>query len=68
VIHIANKRQPIKSLLHGHTLEEVKSAKYLGVIIHNMLKWNEHISNIKAKATKTLGFIKKNLKDCKAPI
>ena len=65
VIHISNKRQPIKSkyLLHGHTLEEVSSAKYLGVTIHNKLKWNEHISNIKTKATKTLGFIKRNLKD-----
>jgi hypothetical protein len=43
--------------LHGHTLEEVSSAKYLGITIHNKLKWNVHISNIKTKATKTLGFI-----------
>jgi hypothetical protein len=42
--------------------------KYLGVTFHSKLKWNEHISKIKTKATKTLGFIKRNLKDCKPPI
>jgi hypothetical protein len=68
VIHISKKRQPIKYLLYDHTLEEVCSAKYLGVTFRNKLKWNEHISNIKTKATKALEFIKRNLKDCKPPI
>ena len=36
--------------------------------IHNKLKWNEHISNIRTKASKTLGFIKRNLHGCKPPV
>ena len=70
VIHISNKRQPRKTgyTLHGHTLEEVDSAKYLGVTIHHKLRWNEHISNISTKANRTLGFIKRNLHGCKPQI
>ena len=43
--------------LHGHTLEHVPSAKYLGVD----LKWESHITNISQKANKTIGFLKRNL-------
>ena len=70
VIHVTNKRRPLRSnyTLHGHILEEVSSAKYLGVTIHNKLKWNEHMSNIRTKANKTLGFIKRNLHGCKPPV
>ena len=70
VIHISNKRQPRKTgyILHGHTLEEVNSVKYLSVTIHHKLRWNEHISNISTKANRTLGFIKGNLHGCKPQI
>ena len=65
VIHVSNKRQPRKTgyTLHGHTLEEVDSAKYLGVTIHH-----KHIFNIRTKANRTLGFIKPNLNGCKPQI
>ena len=67
---VSNKRQPRKTgyTLHEHTLEEVDSAKYLGVTIHHKLRWNEHISNIRTKANRTLGFIKRNLNGCKPQI
>jgi hypothetical protein len=66
VIHIPNNMS--NYFLHGNALAEVSRTKYLGVTIHNNLKLNKHISNIKTKATKTLGFTKRNLKDCKPPI
>jgi hypothetical protein len=48
--------------VHGHTLELVTSAKYLGLTITNKLQWDQHINNIIAKANKTLGFLRRNLK------
>ncbi|XP_071177948.1 uncharacterized protein [Mytilus edulis] len=50
--------------LHGHTIEPVDSAKYLGVPISNNLSWNKHIQNVTAKGNRTLGFVKRDLKKC----
>ena len=37
-------------------LEQVQSAKYLGIAITDNLDWGQHISEIACKATKTMGF------------
>ncbi len=47
-------------VLHGHTLEVVDTAKYLGVTITSDLNWNQHIANIKNKATSTLSYLQRN--------
>ena len=47
--------------LLGHTLETEKT-DYLGVSISKDLRWNKHIDTIIAKATSTLGVLKRNLK------
>jgi hypothetical protein len=47
--------------LHGHTLNHVTKAKYLGVTICSDLKWESYINNITKKASNTLGFLKRNL-------
>ena len=44
--------------------EPVDSAKYLGVSISNNLSWNKHIQSVTAKGNRTLGFVKRNLKEC----
>ena len=54
--------------LHGHTLEVVDSSKYLGVTITNDLSWDRHVDHVAAKGNKTLGFIRRNLKDCTKPV
>ncbi len=48
-------------ILHGHTLEVVNAAKYLGVTITSDLNWNQHIANIKNKATSTFSFLQRNV-------
>lgn len=47
--------------IHGHTLEEVETAKYLGITLHRTLSWNTHIQNITNKANKTRAFLQRNL-------
>ena len=43
------------------TLENVQSAKYLGITITDNMDWGQHVSEISSKATKTLGFLRRNL-------
>ena len=49
------------SSLHNQTLENVQSAKYLGITIYDIMDWGQHISEISSNATKTLGFLRRNL-------
>jgi hypothetical protein len=64
VLTISRKPNPIKYnySLHGHTLESVESATYLGCLISSDLRWTKHINSICGKANKTLGFLRRNLK------
>jgi len=66
ILNITNKRTPIKYQysIHGHNLETVDSAKYLGVHIHRQLNWNTHIDKIVSKANQTRSFIQRNLRKC----
>lgn len=59
-----NRTNIIKSNyhLHGHTLQVVDKAKYLGITICHDLRWNEHISNITNKANRSLAFLRRNLR------
>ena len=44
--------------LHQQRLEQIQSAKYLGLTITDDLDWGQHISEI---STKTMGFLRRNL-------
>ena len=48
--------------MHGHILEQVQSAKYLGITISSDLKWNKYIQQSAAKANQYLSFVRRNLK------
>ena len=48
--------------LHGHKLEKVTNAKYLGVTLQSNMKFNVHIDNICTKANKMLGMLRRNLR------
>ena len=66
VIHVTNRRKFIKQTytIHNHTLEEVDSAKYLGVNIHKTLSWNNHINSITNKANSIRAFLQRNIHQC----
>jgi hypothetical protein len=63
VLTISRNKTPVKFkyCLHGHVLESVDKAKYLGVTINEDLKWENHINNFCGKANKILGFLRRNL-------
>ena len=48
--------------LHGHTLEVVNDAKYLGITVSSDLRWNHHVANITRKANSTLAVLKRNIR------
>ena len=62
MMQLANKQASYT--LEGTVLENVETIKYLGVTITNDLKWNTHISNICAKANRTLGLLRRTLFSC----
>jgi hypothetical protein len=70
VIRITNKRKPIISSynIHGHTLEVVNSAKYLGVHIDSKLTFNAHVDATVKKANSTKAFLSRNFSQCNRKI
>ena len=66
LLRITNKRQPTQTeyKIHGHTLDNVEEAKYLGITIQRCLNWNTHISNITKKANSTKAFLQRNMSQC----
>ena len=46
----------------------MEASKYLDVTININLSWDGHIDNIVGKGNKTVGFIRRNLKDCTKPV
>ena len=54
--HLPSNQIHFNYSLHQQTLEQIRSAKYLGLTITDDLEWGQHISEISCKATKSLGF------------
>ena len=63
VVHITRSKRPIQTFysMHGQVLEAVNSARYLGVDIASDLKFTQHINRITANASKSLGYLKRNI-------
>ena len=58
---IPQRDQPF---LHGQRLQVTDRAKYLGVTFSDDLQWEKHTQATAVKASRTLGFIKLNFRDC----
>ena len=63
---ITNKGNPTicNYRVHDQHLQTVKQAKYLGATISSDLSWNQHVDNTVKKATNTLNFLRRNIRDC----
>ena len=48
----------------GIPLQIVNDCLYLGVNISHDLNWKNHISHITKKASQTVGFLRRNLRNC----
>jgi len=48
----------------NETLEHTDSITYLGIKINKHLNWDDHINHITSKASKSLGYITRNLQQC----
>ena len=59
--HLPDKQILFDFTLHQQKLDQVQSAKYLGLTITDNLDWGQHVSEISCKATKTMGFLRCNL-------
>ena len=57
-------RRETSYFLHGHRLQTANSAKYLGVILSDDLQWEKHTVATAAKASRSLGYLRRNLRDC----
>ena len=70
IMHVSRKRSPLNHIYHlkGEPLGVVEHAGYLGVSIGKDLSWHNHISKVCAKANRTLGFIKRNIKTKKKSV
>ena len=64
VMNISKKRHPSKFTysLHNTDLKTTDTAKYLGIIISQDMKWTKHITQTCSRANRALGFIKRNVK------
>ena len=60
-LHYSHKQIYHDYTLHQETLEKVQFADYLGIKITENMDWGQHISDTLSKATKTLGFLRRNL-------
>ena len=67
LLRITRKKSPVKAsyVIHGHTLAETDTAKYLGVSLHKHSYWSPHVNATAKKANETRAFLQRNLR--KAP-
>jgi len=68
MMHIGRGRSILTHMyqLCGTILGSVTNEKYLGVYLNHDLKWDHHIDQVAAKASRKLGFIRRNLRGAPA--
>ena len=64
VTHARSHKVTFDYKLGNNTLTALPSHGYLGIEISEDLKWNTHINHTVSKANRTLGVIRRNLKQC----
>ena len=64
LLRITRNKSPVKAsyVIHGHTLAETDTAKYLGVSLHRHSSWSPHVNATAKKANGTRAFLQSNLR------
>ena len=57
VFHSARIKSKIDFFINNNEIAEVKSTKFLAIIIDDKLKWSEHIQYIKNEISKSTGIM-----------
>ena len=67
LLRITRNKSPVKAsyVIHGHTLGETNTTKYLGVSLHRHSYWSTHVNTTANKANGTRAFLQRNQR--KAP-
>lgn len=60
--------RPACYYIKQHKLENISIHKYLGIIIQDDLQWDSHVREVKAKAAKILGLLRRNLSHCSSKV
>ena len=63
ILSIRNKTEFFYRL-NNEILKHVPNNPHLGVQLSSDLKWHTHINNITKRASSTLGFLRRNLRNC----
>ena len=66
LLRISYSQHPLEHFytISDQILQQVPSAKYLGILLNDQLKWDTHIVSITARANSTIGFLHRNLSLC----
>ena len=64
ILQIKAKHKQFIYKMGGTPLQIVNDCLYLGVNISHDLNWKNHISHITKKASQTVGFLRRNLRNC----
>ena len=66
VLRVTKKRKPLESTytIKDHSLADVSSKKYLGIILHKNLSWNDQMQKVCSKANSMLGLLRRNMSGC----
>jgi len=64
----SEKHHPAFYSMNGQIMQQVTTAKYLGITIHDSLDFTYHIRETVSKANKRLGFLKSNLTKSPLPM
>ena len=66
IISAYNHQSPLIKFyeLNNVVLHHVEATQYLGILIHESLEFEAHITSIVSKSNSMLGFLKRNLRVC----
>ena len=51
------KRDDVNIILNGNKVEQISHTQFLGIFIHENLNWEEHIKQISAKVSTSIGVL-----------